>query len=389
MKLRRIALVGALATSLGAIGCAGDATGPDDGSPSPTQPAAERWLLGYYVGYQRGLYPEASVDFSLMTHVVVGRIRPAADGGVVTDFDVDPVTGPQMARTLTTRAHAAGRKAILMLGGAGEHGGFVGAATEANRARFVANLLRVVDDLGFDGLDVDWEPIEDADRAPLLALLRALRTARPTLLLTVPVGWANPNFGAVDRWYATLAAAVDRVNLMSYDMAAPWPGWVTWHHSALDGHGGDHPSSVASSTELYLEAGVPAAKLGIGLGFYGSCWRGATGPRQAIGSGTSLVATDNVMSYANIMAQYHDPAARQWDASAQVPYLSFTSPRGPQRCTFVSYEDEQSVAAKGAYVKSKGLGGAIVWTINEGHLGSAPAGSQDPLLKAAYTSMVP
>jgi hypothetical protein len=40
-------------------------------------------------------------------------------------------------------------------------------------------------------------------------------------------------------------------------------------------------------------------------------------------------------------------------------------------------------------VKSKGPGGAIVWTIAEGHLATAPAGSQDPLLAAAYSSIMP
>ena len=40
-------------------------------------------------------------------------------------------------------------------------------------------------------------------------------------------------------------------------------------------------------------------------------------------------------------------------------------------------------------VKANGLGGAIIWTIGQGHLPNAPAGSQDPLLTAAYTAIVP
>ena len=358
--------------------------------PPPPPPPTGRWLSGYYVGYQRALYPESQVDFSLLTHIFVGRIIPTTSGGVLKHFDIDNTNGPIMARNLSTRAHQAGRKAVLMLGGAGEHAGFVGAASSANRATFVNNLLSTMDSLGYDGIDVDWEPINSEDRAPLLALLQALRTARPNMILTIPVGWVNTNFpGSVDSWYATVAGVVDQMNLMTYDMAGPYGGWVTWHSSALLDHQSNHPSSIASSAQIYRNVGVPAAKLGIGLGFYGTCWRGATGPRQTIGSGVSLVASDNTMSYANIMTSYYDAGARRWDDLAKVPYLSFTTPKGPQQCNFISYDDEQSIAEKGAHVKANGLGGAIIWTIGQGHLPNAPAGSQDPVLKAAYNSIVP
>lgn len=351
------------------------------------QPA--RWVSGYYMGYQQSLYPVEEVDFSRMTHIFVGRIRPAADGGIVTDFDIDGVRGPAMARALSARAHRSGRRALLMLGGAGEHEGFVGAASPANRRRFVAGLLRAMDQLGYDGIDVDWEPIEDADRAPLLALLRELRAARPGILLTIPVGWVNGTTQTprVDRWYAEVASVVNQMNVMTYGMAGAWNGWRSWHHAALAGDDATHPTSVASSIQAYLRAGVPAARLGVGIGFYGSCWRGVTGPRQPLGPSASVAGDDNVMSYAAIRARYLAPAARVWDDAARVPYLRFPSPRGPQGCTFVSYEDEQSVALKGAFVRAHGLGGVMVWTLGQGHLRTAPAGARDPLLHAAYQSV--
>jgi chitinase len=358
--------------------------------PPPPPPPTGRWLSGYYVGYQRSLYPETQVDFSILTHVFVGRIIPTTSGGVLTHFDIDNTNGPIMARNLSTRAHQFGRKAVLMLGGAGEHAGFVGAASSANRATFVANLVNKMDSLGYDGIDVDWEPVNAEDRAPLLALLQDLRAARPGMILTIPVGWVNTNFpGGIDSWYATVAGVVDQMNLMTYDMAGPYGGWVTWHSSALLDNQPNHPSSIASNAQLYRNVGVPAANLGIGIGFYGTCWRGATGPRQTIGSGVSLVASDNTMSYANIMASYYDATARRWDDLAKVPYLTFTTPKGPQQCNFVSYDDEQSIGEKGAHVKANGLGGAIIWTIGQGHLPNAPAGSQDPVLRAAYNAIVP
>jgi chitinase len=323
-----------------------------------------------------------------MTHILVGAIDPTPSGGVTTDFFLDPVTGPQVAKTLSSRAHLAGRKAILMLGGAGQLSNMLSATSSTTINTFVANLITTMDDLGYDGIDVDWEPLNDVDKPRIITFLQKLRAARPGMILTFPIGWVNAN-GSADPWYAQVAPLVDQLNVMSYEMAGNWGGWVSWHEAALYGEGGDHPSSISSTVTLYKAAGVPAAKLGIGLGFYGSCWHGTTAPLQPLGASAGVYASDNTMSYTNIMADYYNSSAYRWDANARMGYLTFASPTGSSQCSFVSYEDEQSIAEKGAYVKSSGIGGTIIWTINQGRLPNAPAGSQDPLLKAAYNSIVP
>jgi spore germination protein YaaH len=364
-----------------------NAVTPQAGTTPP--PSAGRWVSGYYVGYQRGLYPPEEVDFSLMSHIIVGRILPTSTGGVLTHFDINDVEGPAMARTLSTRAHQAGKKAILMLGGAGTHAQFVGAASSSYRSTFVTNLLATMDNLGYDGIDVDWEPIQEADKAPLLALLQELRARRPGMLITIPVGTVNNNFpGTYDSWYAQAAAVVDQMNVMSYSMSGPWPYWEVWHHSPLNDAATYRPVSIASTVQRYLGVGVPAAKLGIGMGFYGACWKNNYGPREQQNAGTALVAEDNVMSYANIMSLYHDAAAYRWDAAASAPYLTFSTPKGPQGCNYISYENEQSIAAKGSYARGQGLGGTIIWTIGQGHLPTAPLGSRDPLLAAAHQAFL-
>jgi chitinase len=359
-------------------------------STQTSQPTSDYWVSAYYVGYQRDLYPPDQVDFSTLTHLIVGRIKPVGNGDVLTDFDIDPTNGPIMARTLATRAHQAGRKAILMLGGAGEHAGFVGAASPANRSLFVQNLLRVMDDLGYDGIDVDWEPIDTADRPNLLGLLQQLRAARPTMLLTIPVNWVNINFpDEVDSYYGQIAAVVDQINIMSYDMSSNYPGWDSWHFGPLYGATSTRPASIESSVQRYLLAGIAPRKLGIGIGFYGSCWKGVSAPKVPLdGLNVTMGQSDNVMTYARIVADYLPAATRIYDAEAKVPYLASAGGIGPQNCNFISYEDPESVAAKGSYVRGRGLGGAIIWTIGQGHIGSAPVGSRDPLMQAAKTAFL-
>jgi chitinase len=365
-----IALTAVLAASRAYAG--GDAIFASGFEPS-------RWVLGYYVGYERDLYPIGEVDFTAVTHLMVGRARPLADGSVTTDFDIDDVNGPLWASAAVAATHAASRKAVLMVGGAGEIDGWRGAADATHRAAFVVNLLDVVDRFGFDGLDLDWEPLEDGDRADFAALAAALRAGRPGLILTVPVGWINANFADPDPWWGTIAPLFDRVDVMTYDMAGPWDGWQSWHNAALYGETPTTPSSVASSVAFFLASGVPAARLGVGTAFYGYCWQNVTGPHQ---DGGSIAAGDGTMSYANIAENYVTPAVSAWDATARVPYLSSAAPLGANACNFVSYEDAASIAEKGAFVRAQGLGGTIIWTISQGHLADQPAGQRDPLLDA-------
>jgi chitinase len=112
-----------------------------------------------------------------------------------------------------------------------------------------------------------------------------------------------------------------------------------------------------------------------------------TGPDQAFDSTTKLIG-DGTMSYANIITSYYSAGVHKWDDLAKVPYLSFTSAHAPDGCTYISYDDEQSIAEKGAYVKAKGLGGVIQWELNEGYLSAAAAGQRNPLLKAIHDSFL-
>jgi chitinase len=133
---------------------------------------------------------------------------------------------------------------------------------------------------------------------------------------------------------------------------------------------------------------VPASRLGVGIGFYGTCWTGVTLPHQ---SGGSTLASDNTISFENIMTRYYSAALRKYDSAAQAPYLSSLTAFGSMspQCTFLSYEDAQSVTAKGAYTRQNKLGGTIIWTIGEGHQAELPAGQRDPLLEAVRAAFRP
>ncbi|RYZ32990.1 MAG: glycoside hydrolase family 18 protein, partial [Myxococcaceae bacterium] len=347
-------------------------------APSVKGPAGQggKWVSGYYTGWNADEYPPEKVDFSALTHILVGRVTPKADGTLSTKFDND--RGPEIARTLSKRAHAAGRKALIMVGGSGEHDGWVGAASDANRAKFVRSLLKAMDDFGYDGLDLDWEPVEKEDRPKLLALVKALREARPKMLLTFPLHWINTNFPTdADPWFAELAKYFDQMNLMSYEMIGVWDGWDSWFTSALTGESGTHPTSVESSLKAWVAAGIPKEKLGMGIPFYGLAWRHITGPRQPFTHWSDYVGGDNSFTYKKIL-ELSTTGRLQWDAAAQANYVTFDTPVEDGTVRWITYDGPEAIQAKGQYAKANGYGGTIIWTINQGC--TDPATGANPLL---------
>ena len=359
------------------------------------------WVLGYHVGYQSGVYPDDNayptnkIDFASLSHVVIGAVVPQADGSLNTTFSIDAINGPSWATGVATAAHGANRKALLMIGGAGALSGWQGAASSTNRATFVNNLLQLMDNVGADGLDLDWEPLDPfnssaGDYADFKALAQALRTARPGIILTVPVGPININYYPLsDPFFGTVAPLFDRIDIMSYDMEWDAGGWDSWFSSALHGEAPTTPTSVASSVAYYLASGVPRGKLGIGTGFYGACWQGVTGPRQTIPGGAGIIGSDNTYSYHNIIAApYYSAANYHYDTTADAPWLGSSTPFGPNGCNFLSYEDAQSVSAKGAYARRNGLGGTIIWTIGEGYV-PEQVGQENALLQAVGAAFQP
>jgi chitinase len=371
----------------------GTTSAPDGGTASDGSPAADAgeggspeaasppglWVMGYYSSWDANTYPIAQIDWGGLTHIATAFNLPDGNGGVSASGSFDPA----LAKSVVSAAHAAGKKAIASIGGSGSASVFEGSTSSANLATFVGNLQNLVTTIGDDGVDIDWEGGPSSDQALLLSLVKALRAAIPGALITVPVGIQNNNSPGDLSSFGNLAPLVDQINLMSYGMSGAWSGWKSWHSSPLHWNQDTAtPVGIDSSVADYLAASVPASKLGVGSGFYGECYSSpVTAPDQALG-GSQVVSSDGVMSYAHIMSAYYSAGARQWDAVANVPYLTFATAHGAEGCTYVTYEDAQSIAAKAAWVKSKGLGGVIIWTINEGYLASAPAGQQSPLLEA-------
>jgi chitinase len=361
--------------------------------------------MGYYVGYEINTYPIAQIDWTGLTHIIFSPmvVTSVTNGKVTLDttFDDSNGTGPADAKALATAAHANGVKALLMLGGAGAGANIATAASPANRAAFVTALTSTMTTLGYDGIDLDWEDSVNLD--DLVALAQALRAAEPSMLLTYPAGAINGNYQTVDPHMATLAGSLDRFNVQTYypSTAFAGQGWDSWFVSPVSGVTASTPIAIDDTLTRYATAGVPKAKLGMGMAFYAICYTGGiTGPRQPTnGTSQAIVGGDNEYPLSAFFAAGSTFAAsaassQKRDATAQVPYLSLPTAVNDAKCgastQYISYDDETSIIAKGAFSKANGYGGIIVWTLEEGWLPTGAVGgrAQNALMQALKTGFL-
>ncbi|HUI64595.1 MAG TPA: glycosyl hydrolase family 18 protein [Bacteroidota bacterium] len=363
-----------LAIALAALLCAaGSSAGPP------------KWVSAYYGGWWQGsqLNPE-EIEYSAVTHIIHFALVVNANGTFAGEGNgITPVSAAAAVRA----AHAAGKRILITIGGSFSNDAFAGATSPGNRGKFVAAIVRFMSDYGYDGVDVDWEPLQGASNfLDLVRELKQLMTSEhPGSILTIAVG-----MGTDGNLLASVAPYVDQINIMTYDMSGPWSRWETWHNTALFNGGATFQSTgrplpcADQAVRDILAAGVPAAKLGIGIDFYGYRWWGGDGtstggvtrPRQAWK--TTPNVKDNI-PYFQLMDMY----ARQpvtWDSAAQAAYISIDKP-GSAEDEFISFDNERTICSKADYVKQMGLGGVIVYELGAGYRRNLPAGYRDILLQ--------
>jgi chitinase len=271
-------------------------------------------------------------------------------------------------------------RAMLSIGGWGAEGFSQAAATQAGIDAFVESAMALVTRHGFDGVDVDWEyPCDPSagitaapeDKKNFTKLLQALRAGLNALQaqdgrvrqLSIAVGASRACAQNIEG--TAVAAVVDYVNLMSYDMHGA-RARTAHHANLLPPVGNPQGASAQGALAAFMDAGIPARKLVLGAAFYGHLWHGVS-PGSAE-DGLYQNAQDTgaaTLSFAALQARYVDKNGfrRSWDASAAAPTLYDGS-------TFISYEDGQSIRAKGAYVRQHGLAGVMFWEYTQDESGA-------------------
>src|SRR6266850_748952 len=138
----------------------------------PSLARGDLWCTGYYPGWEQGAMPASSIDFAALTHIIHFSLVPNSDGTLNTS---DNGLTSANSSDIVSHAHAAGKKVLVCIGGAGSQAGFQGATSSANRGTFITNLVKLLAARSYDGIDIDWEPLDPSDANQFTNFVNGLR----------------------------------------------------------------------------------------------------------------------------------------------------------------------------------------------------------------------
>jgi chitinase len=318
-------------------------------APPPPQEPGEltKVVIGYYYSGTRAEFDHTKIQYRYLTHIAHAFAWPDASGNL---FVPDGLLYPELVQT----AHENDVRVIISLGGWGHDEGFpVMASTPANRARFIAQLLDFCLTNGYDGVDLDWEFVSNAEEQQnfvqlVQELSAALKSQDTPLLLTM----AAPAGNYWGRWidFEVLSGEFDFIGFMTYDYHGSWSDH-SGHNSPLYACNSDGCGSVSETYYYALSRLVPLEKLLLGIPFFGKSFD--------CGGLSEEFTTCGSYDYKDIIPLRPPEWVLLRDECAQVPFL-----RKTDGAMIISFDDRMSVAAKCRYVLDKQAAGVIIWELS-------------------------
>jgi chitinase len=286
-------------------------------------------------------------------------------------------------------------KVLMSLGGWTWSRYFSNAALPANRAAFVSSCIDMfikgnLPMIGgepqggpgsafgvFDGIDLDWEwpgsegnvgnVIRAEDKANFAALIQEFRSqlnaygssvGRQYLLTAfLPADAAKVDAGIAGSIFANL----DYATVQGYDFYGAWQPQTNHQSQLFSPTANPAPAnqrySVDAAVNKLISIGAPANKLVVGIPAYGRGW-------------TGVASTNNGLYQSGFAAPgTYEAGTEDYDVLKNRPGTVFRDNANGaiwkyDGSTFWSYDDPQLVQQKGGYVKSRGLGGLMVWSLD-------------------------
>ncbi|MFA7367479.1 MAG: glycosyl hydrolase family 18 protein [Bacilli bacterium] len=287
-----------------------------------------------------------------------GFTGPGSNGNSVS------YTNNNALRNMTTyvipKSKEKGIYAIASLGGGGtvpKETFSIIAASDNLRKKFAENSVKLINEYGFDGVDIDWETPLASEKENFTALMNeiyvAVKANNPNHLVTAAITggmWQPPRYDLPNS-----IQYLDFVNVMTYGMTsssgyyqnALYPS-SAFNNSTFGVGRTLNSCSIEESVDVFNDLSVPSSKLIFGLAFYGMRQTNDNGTWSSAGSIYYTTIKNTILTNSDYIYVY--------DSKAQVPYIISKDGK-----TFISYDDPTSVLAKSKYVLDNNLAGLMFW----------------------------
>ncbi|KAJ1717282.1 glycoside hydrolase superfamily [Aspergillus flavus] len=263
-------------------------------------------------------------------------------------------------------------KVLLSIGGYTNSQSWAGILNvEANRKNFAESAVKLMHDVGFDGLDIDWEYPKEDSAKDMVSLLKEVREELDRcskehangnhFLLTIACSAGASNYKVLPM--SEMDQYLDFWNLMAYDYVGSWAN--TTGHAANLYPNTSNPESTPANTDdaikYYTSNGVPAEKIVLGMPLYGRSFINTTGlgqPYVEVGTGMSDpgVWHYKVLPLANAKV-------------VELPRTGASYSYDEKNKMYVSYDTVNMTKVKAGYIKMKGLAGGMWWETSMDRVG--------------------
>ncbi|MGI6359900.1 MAG: glycoside hydrolase family 18 protein [Acholeplasmatales bacterium] len=263
-----------------------------------------------------------------------------------------------VASSIIPKAREYGNRVMLVVGPGTDWSDMVSNGASAFD-KLIDNLLDKVVEIGFAGVDIDWEvPRGQTEAVWYVYLMKNLYTRlkelNPNYLVTSAIAggiWQPQHYNLSDS-----GPYHDYINMMTYDMVNSGGGYQNalfprsgYHNPELRVGSVVGTCSISESVQIYNSYGIPNNKIIVGVAFYGR---------------NQMLNDNGIWVHAGYSTSYHDLKAslesgrliEYYDTVAQVPYAV-----NPEGTRFISYDNRRSIYAKADYVKQNGLAGMMNW----------------------------
>ncbi len=330
-------------------------------TPKPTKPV----VIGYVAGYS-GIINTEGIDVEKLTHINYAFVDVKDSRAWLHNERTDTVN----FRTLNLlKQKNTSLKILISIGGWSWSKNFSDAVlTDSSRKLFAASSVDIIRKHGLDGVDIDWEypnmqgdgnVFRPEDKQNYTFMFMEIRkelnrlekeTGKKYLLTTAVGGFTS----FIDNTEMKKAQQyLDYINLMTYDYN--W-GMAGHHTNLYPSSSYEKENSAHKAVTEFIKAGVPAAKLVVGLAFYGKGGFVENTAGQGLNQKLLSAKSGGGFTYIKDSLIGQKGFTSYWDEKARAPYLFNADTK-----QFISYDDERSVKEKCAYVKDNKLGGVMFW----------------------------
>ncbi|KAF8444899.1 glycoside hydrolase family 18 protein [Boletus edulis BED1] len=372
--------------------------------PGRHEPVAAAWYTGWHASGTKA-FPLSAVSWDKYNTLIYSFAitTPSVHHLSLNGSD------PPLLRDFVSQARAHGVAAHVAIGGWG--GGLwfsPNVATPENRTAFVKTVARFAKKHKLHGINFDWEfpnkqgigcnAISANDTQNFLSFLQELRAKvgrKLTLSAAVSIVPFNNVSGHPSKDLSGFAKVLDYIAIMDYDV---WGGWssAVGPNAPLNDTCATHANQVGSAVsavKAWTAAGIPVNQIVLGVPSYGHSF--SVPPPNAFINGSEI----GLAAYPKFNAS-NQPLGNAWDNSSSVdacgvlqgPGGTFnlwglvdggflTTEGNPEpgiyyrydTCSqtpyvynetsqvMVSFDNAQSFAAKGSYIKETGLRGFAMW----------------------------